>query len=92
MPRWVLRFGEIFVPVPDLILCLGGDPKKIYERKPETSLEEVTRQTNVLKRFCNKRKNAVWVDTTLTPEESIRLAKEAILDMLSKRFNKVTFL
>ena len=36
--------------------------------------------------------NEVWVDTTLTPEESIRLAKEAILDMLSKRFNKVTFL
>ena len=92
LPQWVLRFGEIFVPVPDVILCLGGDPKKIYERKPETSLEEVTRQTNVMKRFCNKRKNVVWVDTTLTPEESIRLAKEAILDMLSKRFNKVTFL
>lgn len=92
LPRWVLRFGEIFVPVPDLILCLGGDPKKIYERKPETSLDEVTRQTNVLKSFCSCRKNAVWVDTTLAPEESIRLAKEAILDMLSKRFNKVTFL
>lgn len=28
LPQWVLRFGEIFVPVPDLILCLGGDPKK----------------------------------------------------------------
>ena len=79
------------MPTPDLILCLGGDPQKIYDRKPETSLEEVTRQTNVLKRFCNKRKNAVWVDTTLAPAESIQLAKETILGMLSKRFNKVTF-
>lgn len=91
LPQWVLHLGEIFVPNPDLILCLGGDPKKIYERKPETSLEEVTRQTNVLKHFCSKRKNAVWIDTTLVPEESIRLAKEAILKMLSERFNKVTF-
>lgn len=92
LPNCFLKLCSFFVPNPDLILCLGGDPKKIYERKPETSLEEVTRQTNVLKRFCNKRKNAVWVDTTLAPEVSIRLAKEAILDMLSKRFNKVTFL
>lgn len=91
LPNCFFKLCSFFVPKPDLILCLGGDPKKIYERKPETSLDEVTRQTNVLKRFCNKRKNAVWVDTTLEPEESIRLAKEAILDMLSKKFNRVTF-
>lgn len=92
LPQWVLRFGEIFVPTPDLILCLGGSPQKIYDRKPETSLDEVTRQTNVLRCFCSCRKNAVWVDTTLAPAESIQLVKEAILGMLSKRFNKVTFL
>ena len=41
------------IPKPDIILCLGGDPEKIYNRKPETSLEEVTRQTSALKDFCN---------------------------------------
>lgn len=90
LPNCFLKLCSFFVPNPDLILCLGGDPKKIYERKPETSLEEVTRQTNVLKHFCCKRKNTVWIDTTLAPEESVRLAKEAILKMLSERFNKVT--
>lgn len=87
LPMWIVRLGEFFIPKPDLILCLGGDPEKIYARKPETSLEEVTRQTKVLKEFCNKRKNAVWIDTTVTPEESINAAMKAINEMMSKRFD-----
>ncbi len=86
LPNWVVRVGEFFLPKPDLILCLGGDPEKIYARKPETSLEEVQRQTAVLKDFCKKRKNAVWIDTTVKPEESIEAAMLAITAMMSKRF------
>lgn len=89
LPKWILRIGEWMLPKPDMILCLGGDPQKIYERKPETSLEEVTRQTDVLKDFCAKRRNAVWVDTTTAPEESIRCAMNAICKMMSHRFKNV---
>lgn len=87
IPEWIIRLYGIFVPRPDLTLCLGGDPEKIYARKPETSLEEVKRQTEVLKKFCNSHKDAVWVDTTMKPEESIDAAMTAILKMLSKRFS-----
>ena len=86
LPKWIIKFGELFVPSPDLILCLGGDPEKIYARKPETSLEEVTRQTKVLKDFCNRRKNAVWIDTTIKPEESVDAAMKAITAVMGKRF------
>lgn len=89
LPRWILRFGELFVPKPDLTLCLGGDPKKIYARKPETSLEEVERQVKVLKDFCAHRKNAVWIDTTLPIEESCLDARKAILEMMTPRFKNV---
>lgn len=89
LPRWILRLGELFVPKPDIILCLGGDPVKIYARKPETSLEEVSRQTDELKRFAARRKNAVWIDTTQPIENSIRDAKTAILKMMSTRFKDV---
>lgn len=88
MPEWIIKMYGFFVPRPDLILCLGGDPEKIYTRKPETSLEEVKRQTKILKMFCNSHKNAVWVDTTMKPEESIDAAMTAIIKMLSKRFSK----
>lgn len=88
LPKWFLKFYGFFVPTPDLILCLGGDPEKIYARKPETSLEEVTRQTKVLKKFCDSNKKAVWVDTTTTPQESIDTAMKAIQEMMRKRFAK----
>lgn len=86
LPNWILRFGECFIPTPDLILCLGGNPEKIYVRKPETSLEEVKRQTKVLQEFCSKRKNAVWVDTTLSIDESCKNAMVACYNTMSKRF------
>ncbi len=89
LPRWIIRFGELFVPDPDLVLCLGGDPEKIYARKPETSLEEVTRQTEELRNFAAKRENAVWIDTTKPIEESVADAKSAILAMMSTRFKNV---
>lgn len=89
LPYQILRFGEYVIPNPDLILCLGGDPETIYTRKPETSLEEVTRQTDELKRFTSKRNNAVWIDTTKPIEESVADAKSAILKMMSTRFKNV---
>lgn len=89
LPHWILRLGEFCIPKPDLILCLGGDPEKIYARKAETSLEEVKRQTEELKRFAAKRKNAVWIDTTQPIENSISDTKSAILSMMSIRFKDV---
>ena len=86
LPNCIVRIGEMFLPKPDLILCLGGDPKKIYARKPETSLDEVTRQTKVLIDFCNVRKNAVWIDTTVKPEESINAAMDAVTTVMENRF------
>lgn len=86
LPYWILRLGECFVPSPDIILCLGGDPQKIYSRKPETSLEEVTRQTRALQKFCYKRRKAVWIDTTTTPQKSIDAVMEAIVKMMVPRF------
>ncbi|WP_347148085.1 hypothetical protein [Parabacteroides distasonis] len=88
LPNWTIKLYGIFVPSPNLILCLGGDPEKIYARKPETSLEEVKRQTMILRKFCDRHKKAVWIDTTMKPEESIEAAIAAILDMMSKRFAK----
>lgn len=85
LPNWIIKIGELFVPKPDIILCLGGNPEKIYQRKPETSLEEVTRQTNALKEFCNQHKNAIWIDTCTDIQESTEMAMNAICDTMKKR-------
>ena len=86
LPNWLVQIGEFFVPVPDLILCLGGSPNDIYSRKPETSLKEVEQQVRALKAFCMCHKNAIWIDTTCSKNESVCVAKNAVIDKLSIRF------
>ena len=77
------RFFSWFIPKPDLILCLGGEPEKIYARKPETSIEEVRRQVVELKAFCEKNKRAVWIDTTLP----ILLSRDEVLTVIMERMS-----
>ena len=86
LPPGLARFFSWFIPKPDLILCLGGDPEKIYARKPETSLEEVRRQVVALKRFCDGNRRAVWIDTTKSIEESYDAAMYAIEERMRKRY------
>lgn len=86
LPRGWARFWSWFIPKPDLILCLGGDPEKIFARKPETSLEEVGRQVSELKKFCDGNKRAVWIDTTTSIEASRDAALTAIVENMEKRY------
>jgi hypothetical protein len=44
LPRWYLRLVSRLVPAPDLMLYLDRDAARIYEDKPELSLEEIRRQ------------------------------------------------
>ena len=83
-PGWA-RFWGWFIPKPDLILCLGGDPEKIYARKPETSLEEVKRQVSVLKKFCDGNKRTTWVDTTTSIEASYDAVLSTIVGRMRER-------
>ena len=85
LPDWIIRFFDFFVPSPDIIICLGGDPDKIFARKPETSIKEVTRQTEALKAFCNRRRNAFWVDST---ENDVDTSAKMVLKLISERFSR----
>lgn len=86
LPRGWARFWSRFIPKPDLILCLGGDPTKIYARKPETSLEEVRRQVDALQKFCNNHSRAVWIDTTASIPECVNVALSAIMGKMAERY------
>lgn len=77
LPKGIIGFYLKFLPKPDLVLCLGGDAKKIHARKPETSLEEVQRQVSELKKFCDGNNRAVWIDTTTSIESSCNAAMAA---------------
>ena len=86
LPQWIIKFGQLLIPEPDLIICLGTDAQVIHERKPELTLEEVERQVCALKKFCESHKRAVWIDTGKDIDTSTSDAIEAIINMMAKRF------
>ena len=86
LPQWIIRFYGLFVPDPDLIICLGTDPKIIHTRKPEIAFDEVARQVSELKLFCSKKQNAVWIDTGVSINESSDQVLKAITDRMASRY------
>lgn len=78
LPNWIIRMFGIIVPKPDFTLCLGGESRVIYSRKPETSLTEVSRQMSSLKLFCDKNRHAHWINTDCELSESVAEALKAI--------------
>jgi len=86
LPKNAIRLFEFFIPRPDIILCLGGDPEVVQKRKGELPLEEVQRQTAELRRFCASNTRAVWIDTGCSIEKSVDQALEAITTRMAARY------
>lgn len=87
LPIWVIKFIGIFIPKPDLILCLGTDPNLIHSRKPELPLNEVKIQVMKLKEFCLEKDNAVWVDTgNKSIESTVDYAMNQIIINMANRY------
>jgi len=89
LPQWILKIGQLLIPEPDIILCLGANAATIHGRKPELPLKEVERQVTELKRFCNSHKRAIWIDTGKSIDVSSNDALEAILKVMAKRFDSI---
>ena len=88
LPKWLIKLYGIFIPAPDVILCLGADAEVMYARKPELPVEEVKRQVKDLQAFCKSNKRAVWIDTGCSIEESVDKALEAITSKMAARYAK----
>jgi thymidylate kinase len=56
LPYALIRVGQMFIPEPDLIICLGTDPGVIHLRKPELSLSEIEHQVIKLRKFASQHK------------------------------------
>ena len=80
LPSWIIRLYLKMVPRPDIVLCLGGDPEKIFARKPETSLEEVKRQMIELENLSASLTNVRMIDTTVSIEDTVAAAMKALED------------
>lgn len=88
LPRWILNTAFCLAPKPKLIICLGADPDVLYQRKPETSLAEVTRQVQALKALAQSTPNALWIDTGQSLQQTENDVLRAIQITMANRYWK----
>lgn len=86
LPNSIIKFSQIFMPEPDLIICLGAEPAVIHNRKPELTIEEVSLQVKKLKKICNDKNHAYWIDTGKNIEDSVDNVLERISKNMSERY------
>ena len=86
LPKWIINTMGYFIPKPDLVLCFGADPKVIFDRKPELPLEEIAKQVDKLKEFCNKNDKVVWIDTGNSIDDSVKETFNVILEKMNERY------
>ena len=77
-----------FMPNADFVIFLKGDPKKIFARKCEISIDEIISQQEKFEDLIVKNKNYVILDTVSNNEEAInQLAYDAIINFIKKRYS-----
>lgn len=89
LPKWIIRFFQVLIPEPDIIICLGANYEIIHNRKPELSIQEVKQQVDLLSEFAKKQKRAVWIDTSTSIKESTDAVLEQIVKVMGKRFENI---
>ena len=85
-PLWLARFVFKFMPRPDRVIVLTGDPEIIHARKKEVTMDELCRQIDAYQELERSMGGiAVGVDAGQDMASVIRDAENAILDTFERR-------
>ena len=73
-----LDFFKSFIHKPDITFLLVGDPKVLYERKKEISVDEIAEQVHRLLKNQDKFSNSVIVDVNQSIDNVVSAVMEKI--------------
>lgn len=71
-PCWLPRFFYFFLPKPDIVILLSHDPKIIYQRRQEHSVEEIERQMSAYRELGMQSKKFLEIRTDKSPVDTAR--------------------
>lgn len=83
---WIAKLFGKLIQQPDLFIVLIGDPKNVWARKKEVSLEETVRQVNAYKVFAQTQKNSLLINTDRDLDTCRKDISGQIFYELSKRY------
>lgn len=88
MDSLFLKALLIGIPKPDIIVFLKSPAVTIYNRKPELSIQEISRQINVCDRFVTTVHNPCIVDNTQPKELVVQLIRLKIIEILRNQIRE----
>ena len=85
VPARLLRLAHKLLPAPDLTLILRGDARKIHDRKPELSEQEILDQTRAILQLVPQLPDSAHIYTDVEPEESQQAFIQAIVAVIDNQ-------
>lgn len=85
LPDWLRTLYAKFVYKPDFVFVLQCDPKIVYKRKQELSLDEISRQMKGFNSLLSMGRNFVSIDASQVPEKMCKSAVKMIVEKYTKQ-------
>jgi thymidylate kinase len=85
LPKWIVRFGYVFVNKPDIVFCLDADPEVLQERKMEVSFEECKRQREAYRALASRLSTGHVIDASQELDAVVRDVQKIILVYMNER-------
>lgn len=79
------RFLNRFLPRPELTIILDAEPEIVHARKPELSIEELTRQRDLLRDYAARTPDCLMVAASPPPAQVARAAQAGMVSFVARR-------
>jgi len=79
-----VNFFKKFIPEPDINIFLIADPKKIFERKSEINIDEISRQQKIFNDFVYLKNNFI-VNSNENIHKTLLEIKSIIIEYVKKK-------
>ena len=83
------RFLLALIPKPDIVIFLQSSAEIIYQRKPELSIPELTRQIDICNQVVQNLEMAYTVDNTQPKDIVVQMIRRRILEVLIKNAKEI---
>ena len=87
-PNWLLKFIQLIIPKPDLVICLDAPASVLQERKQEVSFNESARQRELYKNLVLSMNNGHVVDASQPLDNVVHNVQSIIIDYMANRSYK----
>lgn len=84
-PRWLLNLIAKIIPQPDVLIYLKNDPETVHARKPELSVEEISRQSKLCEDITRHFKNSFVIDTSMSPDKVVEKIQQIIINKIREK-------